>query len=224
MKGRVRLISMTLVVIASMAFALPAQAKCQPSGRGNDGSHYWTGSARYPNATVGGVYSNILNYSPWVQPGYSDFGYSMLRTADGAKYAQVGWQEDAGGARYTFDEWTHDGTWSRDHKSAYATNSHTYYTTLWGNTPGYFTFQTAGSTWETKPAQFTPNGAEIMGEVQTSASQMPGESGNHEDFTAMNIFIGSWQAFSGDDYNSSTSWYSTSVLSTSQHQAWDKTC
>ena len=88
------------IVLLGGATAKQASAKCQPH-RADDGLSYFDSWYRALGYTVGGVYSDILNYSPWVQPGSTVTGWVML-TSSNSTWAQVGWWEDSGGTRHTF--------------------------------------------------------------------------------------------------------------------------
>jgi hypothetical protein len=170
------------------------------------------------------VYANIYNYAPYVASG-NVFGYVMLRSLDGSKYAQVGWNQGLQGHRWTLIEWTHDGTWTRHAASPQAVGTFSYYTMLYNNTPGKFSFQVNSTTLETQDAQFSPNASEIMGEVQTGSSQMPGGSGQTERFYDSHKFTnGAWHSYDGSIFNSNGSWYSNSKTSVLNDAVWDKAC
>lgn len=228
-----------LTAFLPAATATPALAKCQPyyngSPRSDDNQYHFDGWYRSPGVTVGGIYSSILNYSPWVQPngsGENHFvaAWTMLDHASSCStcdYAQVGWFENPGGARYTFTQWTHDNTFSENDFSPQSVGSYTYYTTLYNNTPGKFTFQVAGSTIDTETAAFTPNEGEIYGEENTLASQMPGgyNSNAHEVFSDANIYLnGAYQAFSGTADPGNTTYFGNSKTSSQYDMVWDKAC
>ncbi len=110
-------IAVLALFLAATAVANPwsatsALAKCDP-GRTDDGRNYWDGWARTPGGTVGGVGSDILNYSPWVHA-TDDSVSAWTMTANGSLYAQVGWIEYPLSFRYTFTEYTtSDGNWHR---------------------------------------------------------------------------------------------------------------
>lgn len=96
-----------IAVFSTAPFAASsALAKCQPN-RANDGVSYFDGWYNYAYE-ADGVYSTILNYSPWVQPNSEVSAWSMLTVAPGmgTGYAQVGWWEFAYGERHTFVQWT----------------------------------------------------------------------------------------------------------------------
>lgn len=232
MARTLKLALVAALVTATQVIGVPAFAKCQPSGRPVDSTHHWTGSRNFPNTTVIAVRSQIYNYSPWVQPGYDSVGYVMLRTADGTKYGQDGWEEYSGGSRYTFAEWDNGYGWTKQERSPDATGTYSYYEVDWtGGTNPWFLFVIDGSQWFGQPLSpaWTPNAAEIMGEVQSSASQMPGGYSTHEQFLNRNINFGAgWQSFGGDDYNSDSSahpnWYATNWVDAWTDKVWDQAC
>lgn len=203
--------------------AAPVLAKCQP-GRTNNGTVYWDGWYRSSSGTVGGVYSDILNYSPWVEPNNEVMAWTMLNNG-GSNWAQVGWWEYAGGTRSTFVQWTTSpGHWSTKFWTPQSVGSYSYYTTLYGNTPGDFTFEVNGSTIDKETASFTPNDAQNYGEIHTLADQMPGGYNANEVFKATNVYIGGWQSFSGTSTNSSSTYFGESNVSSTQRNIWDWAC
>lgn len=220
--------ALAVATVAALPSLTPsaALAKCNP-GRTNDGNHYWLGWYRSPSSTPGGVYSSILNYSPWVYSGSAVRGWTMLNNG-GSNWAQVDWWEYAGGTRYTFVQWTTSpNNWQTKFWNPQSTGSYTYYSTLYNNTPGDFTFQVAGSTIDQETASYTQNEAEIDGEIDTLADQMPGgyNSNAHEVFSDSNIYLNAaWQAFSGTVTNSNSTYFGNSNTSSTYDMAWDKAC
>jgi hypothetical protein len=103
----VAFIGLLVPALLGMTMASPAIAKCNPN-RTQDTHRYWDGQYRAPGATVQGVSSYILNYSPWVSPASSQTtAWPMLTVTTGQQlYAQVGWWEGAYDDRRTFVEWT----------------------------------------------------------------------------------------------------------------------
>jgi len=98
-----------VVVAAALLPVAPAAAAgdgmgCQP-GRTDDGRRYstWSGDT---SGLAGGMYAQILDYSPWVQPNRdpSSAWVMIQKSNDGNVYSQVGWWEMPYGARYTFAE------------------------------------------------------------------------------------------------------------------------
>lgn len=220
------------VVIAGLALgASPATAvlaKCQP-GRTDDGKDYQAGWYRSADAEIGGIYADIKVYSPWVQPGSRDTGWSMLQTLDGQNWAQVGWREYAGGTRDDFVQYYVSGWPSAITNSYPAQPVNTYhnYKVLWDNTPGYFTFWIDNKMIEEDQAFFTPNMASNAGEIHTLASQMPGgsQSGYHEDFGDAWMYIfGGWTEINGITKNSDPTYFVSDNTSSTDDQIWDKAC
>ena len=46
-----------------------------------------------PSSTPGGVFADILNYSPWVEPGSLATAWTMLTLDKHNAWAQIGWIE-----------------------------------------------------------------------------------------------------------------------------------
>src|SRR6266446_3114547 len=169
----------------AMAAALPAQAKCAP-GTANDGGTYLDGWYSSTYSPTGGVYSDIFNYSPWVQPGNLVVAWSMLDVANANAWAQVGWMEVAYGTRYTFTQWMTCINCSAytDYYSAFGINTYTQYKVLWNNACGGCVSMYAGGTrLEYHYVSWTPNEGQIYGEIHTYSDQMPGAQQQHEDFS-----------------------------------------
>lgn len=213
-------------LMLAVVFGFPAEvlAKCQP-GRTNNGTTYFDGWTRYVGSTVGGVYSYIKNYSPWVQPGSMVVAWTMLHVYTQQRdYAQVGWLEYSGGTRYTFTAYDNGSGQIMHLFAPYATNQYTYYTTLYGNVPGKFTFQANGTTLENVPAGFVPNEGQVYGEIKTLASQMPGGYASVERFDDTWIYYsGAWRAFNGS-HSPPSSYFGNNVSSTTAIQIWDNAC
>ncbi len=201
----------------------PVLAKCQPN-RTNDERAYFDGWQRSP-AEPGGVYSKIFNYSPWVQPGRSVVAWTMLNRFT-TQWAQVGWWEYAFDDRYTFTQTTLPAV-STHFFLPEPVGAYTYYTTLYNNPPGSFSYQVNGSTIDVQPANFVPLSAQIYGELNTFASQMPGgyALGAAEDFFDSHIwFSGAWQPFDGVDTNDDLTQFGNVKISTLDLSIWDLTC
>lgn len=226
MKIRASLFALAMVASSVPAFFLwPAAAsgKCQP-GRSNNGATYFAGWTRNNAGAPGGVYSNILNYSPWVQPNSVVVGWSMLNRGT-TQWAQVGWLEYAGGTRKTFVQWTTSpGVTQTKYFNPQPTGQSTYYTVLYNNTPGKFTFQVNNSTITTETATFSPDSAQISGETKTLASQMPGGVYSGEVFGDSHIYLGSWSNFSGSNFVTNTTYHGIGGSGGLQRNTWDWAC
>jgi hypothetical protein len=210
-------------VLVGLIAPAPAYAKCQP-GRANNGVPYWAGWYRNASSGVlGGVYSNIKNYSPWVQPGSDTMAWVMLTLkSGGTNWAQVGWWEEAYGVRHTFTQWTKNNTWYTNFWSPQPVNTYTYYTVLWDNLPRW-TFQVGGTTISQVSASFSPNASQVMGEIHTLASQMPGGSGLNEWFSDTHLWTNQWIAYDGTPTGDQTYWVSGKYSSTGDW-TYDKAC
>lgn len=212
-------------------------AKCDP-GRSND---YYTrrnvGSQRTASSnTVGGVYAYIENYSPWIYPVTSADSHAaswvMVRQQSTQLYAQVGWKEIPYGSRWTFVEWKNELN-QTEHRDNFSPQSQTtgssYYAVLYDPSTDVWTFQVAGSTILTVQgydvSDFNRNAGQITGETHSRADQMPGGYSSPMEFTNAHIYIGSWQAFAGNDpLNSDSSLYTLYGTSTTDFSIWDNSC
>jgi hypothetical protein len=229
-----------ILVLASLSVGMlvpgSVLAKCDPN-RPNIQQHYFDGWSNTENqSNVGGIYSSILNYSPWVYPyDGSSVGVSawVMLTAPGGSgishYAQIGWVEYPYGSRGTFDQWT-----SRDGKSitgnvwygGYPVGQHTFYTMLYNNPPGYFSFEANGTLYDQPAATFTPTGVQNYGEIATEASQMPGGYNSPEDFAATNWWINGrgWIALNGAPNSYNYNYWGNSKSSSTDLTSWDWAC
>ena len=231
---RRRIVSWTLLVtfgLGSVVALVPITAtsvfaKCNPKSatRTDDGHHYWDGWVRGPGTTVGGVGSDILNYSPWVNSGFT---MSWTMVLYNSLYAQVGWIEQPFGTRSTFTEYTtSDGVWHRKYFNPQPTGLVSRYTTLYGNKPGLFSFWVNGSDIDDETAQFTPNLGKNQGEVSTYANQMAGGYNAHETFRNTQIYYsGAWHSFSGGGHTDAAPFhYSTGDGGVYALDIWDEAC
>lgn len=217
----------------------PVASPARPDAGGGDGcnpnrtndflTYRWDGWRRFPDTTVGGVYSDIYNYSPWVHyisANESDVSAwtALGLTTNSGDYAQVGWLEYPHGLRYVFTETSTNGNFFDNFYNPEPINSNNYYTTLYNNTPGYFTYQVKGTTIDTEKANFAPNYSIVSGETHSLADQMPGGYNQNEYFSDTHIYYsGGWHNFSGSAYNSSSD-YGYSIPSSTQMLIWDKAC
>jgi hypothetical protein len=200
---------------------------CNP-GRSDDFKFpRWDGWHRNPGGTVGGVYSDIYNYSPWVyyiNPSNS-YVSSWVMVTNGDFYAQVGWIEMPRGARDVFTEtFDHNGDDVR-YFSPKPINSQSYYTVLFNNTPGEFTYEVNNSVIDASTASFTPNEGFVSAETHTKSDQMAGGYNQNEYFNDTHMYYsGGWHNFSGTVENDLPSDYGDSVPSGTQLLIWDRAC
>lgn len=181
---------------------------------------------------MGGVYSSIYEYSPWVYPsaGDNDTAWSMIETVDGQNWAQVGWWEDTGGTRFDFWQVYRSG-WSQPvtHMTSpgQPVGSYHTYTVLYNNTPGQFTFWIdSNHAYGSYSAVFTPNTGITAGESHTLASQIPGATQLPEGFSNTHIYYNTaWQTFAGYLlFNSGGSNLGLNVNSMTDINTWDNAC
>jgi hypothetical protein len=208
-------------------------ASCNPNNpsRPNDNFHYFDGWYNTSGSTVGGVYSDILNYAPWVDPNNGTSvgvsAWAMLTgPGSGDRWAQTGWVAYENGAQYSFAQWTNSaGTGTTTYLArAFPLGQYTYYTTEYNNTPGDFTFNWGGN-WTTAPATFVPNEGQVYGEIATEASQMPGGYNYHEDFSNTEWYPSSgWTSFSGTPQSYNLNYWGNHKTSSTDDQIWDWAC
>lgn len=217
----------------------PAVLTARPDAGGGDGCNprrandfltfRFDGWYRDPGTTVGGVYSDIYNYSPWVYyisaQASAVAAWTMVDLSSNANtWAQVGWVEFPLGKRYVFTQTNNNGNLITHYFSPKPINSQAYYTTLYNNTPGHFSYQVSGSTIEVDPAGFTPNEGQNFGETHSFADQMPGGYNQNEYFNDTHIYYsGGWHNFSGTVADSSSA-YGYSHPSSTEMLIWDKAC
>jgi hypothetical protein len=220
---------------------------CNP-GRSNDfETHRWVGWkwGMSNGDKVGGVYSNIWNYSPWVYPVVNNFStswalltyeHAVNRDAD---WAQAGWLEFRNGERHTFFQTHAVGQSPLTYFDAptYPVNTYVYYDTLEDYYPGYISFRVAGVNFEKIPDWFWPTEAQVSGETLSLADQMPGgyhSAGTYEDLFDSSYYLNfAWHGFlpgaqifnmnqgGGDE---SSHFGHTNPASGNNLSIWDKAC
>lgn len=217
--------SFALALLASAALpalqAGLASAKCDP-GRANSAGNWHAGWTRSPGTTVGGVYSQILNYSPWVWPTYDSLGgtnlstsWTMLTSTTSGVWAQIGWFEAASGTRGTIIQYkryagSSPDTWTYTSNQP-AVGNYTYYTTLYDPGSGKFSFKVDNSTYRQETVTFVPDRADVSAETTSPSVQMPGSTAENEAFFDTSIYYsGSWSTFSGSVVVTNSGWHATS--------------
>lgn len=197
-----------LLSTALWAFPLQALAKCAPP-RTNTGTPYNDGWEQLPGSRIGGLYSTILNYSPWVTPQkvgtLDNYVTSLVLIYDFNGHAWgIGWEEFYGGARDTAVYWTDsNGEVEVDTLSAQATGTYSTYTVLFQNTQNEFTYFVNGNQVDDAATLgYTPTDAINDGQILTPSDQMPGGSDAGEYFKGTNYYYsGGWKAFNGTVIN-----------------------
>ncbi len=189
---------------------------------------------------MGGVYSNIRNYSPWVDY-FSSFPFSsawvMVTTTNQQNYAQVGWYKEdylSSPAIYrVFAEWTTQLNNLDSAVQVLSTYSPTvgvwdYYTVLYNNTPGKFTFRHEGVDLITPvTAAFIPTQGQSLAETHSRKSQMAGgyNSSSHEQLSDVRIWYNNgWKVFNGTRGVTEPGIHEASIWSTTRVDTWDKAC
>ena len=220
--GYIAVAVVVVLPVGLLAHPLSVAAKCQP-GRSNNGVVYVDGFARSNGgAPVTGVWSSILNYSPWVQPGSSVLGLVALFDQIGSDYAFIGWREDAGGQRETWWQWNGPYSSGYGHGTAQPVGQHTNYTVYDSN--ANFTFQVASQTVDTESPGFSPVSANVYGEIETLADQMPGAVQAPEDWNPANAYLnGGWTGLNGGLWWNQGPWYYNKI-SSQQYETADAAC
>lgn len=212
-----------------------ASAKCNP-GRTSDNTPYADGWDQYPGSRIGGLYSSILNYSPWVAPYWAGnlrntvSGSIQLSDAYGDAW-MIGWEEFYQGSRDTFICWAQaDPFGGFDEecktKAAQPTGSFTQYKILFDNKPSSFTFFMNNSLADTE-GDFgqVPTGSAVFGEIYTISDQMPGGYNATEQFGSTYWWWPSyWQAYNGNLFNSSDYYFGKNKASSTFASIWDWWC
>lgn len=227
------LLSLLVVAVKDSRLGPPiAEAKCPPQAydpsRVDNGYRYWAGVSTGQSSPTG-VDARILNYSPWVTPGRAAAAWTMLRKygSDTSDYAQVGWAEYPYDQRQTFVQYrpvfTH--VWF----APKPVNTSTYYTVLYKTPDQTFEFQVDGQVVWQAWAQFIPSQVQILGEILSFNTQMPGAIQAPEFFQNMWVRYGStWQQFYGNVRNTSPANFGTypeyNPVSGTTSWIWDKDC
>lgn len=244
---RWRILAATGICVASLGIAAPANAWCDPHsvdpGRVTTNNVYFDGwQVNGGSNTVGGVYSNIWNYDPYVDPA-TDYTYAWVMLTQhhspgvDVPLAQVGWVKWSSGLRKTM-VMIHSvgGPYSEAFTDTpKPINTYTYYQVLYNNTPGYVTFWVAGTKVFSWPNWFVPNEAQVYGETHSFRSQMPGgyqSSLYYEDFFNSNYWLGTWRPFApnaqifADDKNGVTipNFGHTNPTTGANLSIWDRAC
>jgi hypothetical protein len=241
---------------ASAAAAVPDSGGgdgCNPE-RANNSTYYWIGATSQdvgPDGPAGGVYANIRTYSPFVagpnQGAPSNDSVSewvMLDSGDPQttdQWAQIGWLEFPGGVRNTFDQYA-DGSNDihTDFYSPLAINSTQSYGVLY-QPGGQFTISENGVNLVLPTLSWAPSSADIMAELHTQASQVPGGTADPSGQVAMvsNAHVwpqagsGGWENFDGETLyayvptNVKPSFIGLAPLGTNGNtswRTWDKAC
>lgn len=226
-------LALSAFCLATTGTAIPALAgnACNPNRIDTQQANY-DGWLAGHSPSVGGIYSNILNEPAWVisTPGSASTSWTMLNNG-GSWWAQVGsWTYSYGGGNgnghSVFVQFTATaGSYTTHFFAASPIGQYTYYTTLWNNTPGKFTFQVAGSTIDTETANFTPTGGQNFSEIATLANQMPGGYASPEDFTSTHWYInGGWTGFNAPLLDSNTNYFNIAQYGAYDLQTGDKAC
>ncbi len=195
---------------AHPAFAEGDGDGCNP-GRTPATEGAWPAGALGTESSIGGVQSDIYDYSPYVYSGDTVGVGSWVMLASGTggtgSWAQIGWYERPGSVRGSIVQLTQNGTvlWTNyDKGDSDPVNSYSTYKVTYNPAgPDYFNFYLDGNgvTDSTRDV-FTPTEAELGAEIHNYSDQFPGGSSNQERFTSSESYWpagsgGSWKTYSG---------------------------
>src|SRR3990172_2336976 len=233
-KGALSLaVAVVLAVTATAAVGLTTEretveAKCPPSlvdpDRIDDGDTYHDGRFRHPATAPTGVSSYILNYSPWVWFDSAVVAWPMLNRGV-TKWGQIGWLEWEGDERATFVQYTpvdmFQGAVTAYFPARSLGVSSEYKVLKRGNA---FQFYADGISYGAGAVNWTPDSAQLGGEIKTFSSQMPGgsTSGYSEWFSLSRIELGvdAWYDFGGASFPGINWAFGIQRLSSSQFRIW----
>jgi hypothetical protein len=218
-------LSAALIVAALLPVAVDqrtAMASCNP-GRTNNVATYWVGTGR--SATMTGVRGTLENYVPYAPSFPISGAWVQLVHSSADSWVKAGWAKKnnsnpeyylavkySTGVVNTYSYNVLSGsqadysiTWQLGAMSAYINQAH------------YATFNTSGT---------SPDLAQASGEIGTASNQMPGGSSSawRLTMTGLQVRQGSWTSFSGVGFNSNSSWFGLSGLSTTSIEMWDWAC
>lgn len=173
-------------------------AKCNP-GRANDGIHYWDGGVETPGSVVGGVYSDLYTYSPWVNYGFSYAWVMLDNRSQNNQWVQVGNYEAPGNVRWDLVQYATPYLGPVNvYFNPQTIGTYVYQKVLYNQSTNVFSVQIAGSTvWTTNQiTSWQPNEAQVDAEITTLDDQMMGAINNKQVFSNNNIYYsGSWRTY-----------------------------
>ena len=183
-------------------------AKCYPGRSSSWGTWLVYQESQYhpvPPDSLHGVEAYIYNYDPFVWPIHQyleahSMSWVMLNDHS-QHWAQIGFQERLGDERYTFIQVKYGPTLSDIITMYFPPHPENGWVNYRVEYWGYFQFFAGDIGYGALPPQysFTPNRAQIAGEITNRASQMPGgyQPGYRESFLLSKVHTGGWVAFAG---------------------------
>lgn len=215
-----------LAVLAAAVTPSSSWASCNP-GRADDDVWYPVGVQRIPGGTVGGAYSKIREYSPYVEVGEqaTPVYVQIESTAGTATAAHIGPVKYQSGNRYVRLKWLNGSTWTTELQSPQPVGADTFYTVLWASgAPNRYTFQVNAVTVKTATSSGTPEQGTIIASIGTLGNQMPGGYNNKVLFDDSNIYYsGAWHSFDGSIFGGS-SYFGVTKVSSTLYRIWDQYC
>ena len=207
---------------SSLFLALPSYvaASCVPP-RSYDGNYHQAWVAQSPGGSVGGVWSDILNYQPYAPPGTFSYSWDMITKNANWYWAQIG-NFQSGASRQVYLQYA-DGS-SPAHAASFgakALGQYTYYSVSYYN--GQFFFY-ADSLVFSHYASWVPTVAILSSETTSLDVQMMGATYSPVWFTNNHIYYNStWQSVAGSLNNPDPTHFGIAGNGSS-FETWDKAC
>lgn len=215
--------------------------KCEIT-RPSDDTAYKDGWAQDPGARIGGIWSKILNYSPWVWPEtvgvlINDATGAVQLSDDHGDIWQLGWEEWPYGNRYTLECFAqpnssggYDNVCVDNTAPAQPVDAFTEYKIEYDNTPYEFTYFIDNAQIDGVPTDFDqlmPLNSAVQGQILTVSDQMPGGYDVPEQFTDTNWWYpSSWQPYNAQQniHHSPANLFGNQPVSGTQDNIWDWGC
>lgn len=229
---------MALILIFSLSTPATALGKCNvsqvdPSRANKPSEYFWIAATNSIAGIVGGVYSQIKTYSPWVSNGAFSYAWVMLTRSGSYYWAQIGPHEVVNGARDTHIQTANGSSssvWDLNLGST-SVGSLNYDTILYDPPSNRYQFQINSNTYHsTTSLTWFPTAAQIASEITNLNTQMMGATSVHEQFNSNHLYYNNqWYAFGGSPFLSSSNgtnpatWFGYSGTAAG-FQGWDKTC
>ena len=220
-------VSVVVMVGVALSLAATATASCNPNRSNSSGNWHDGWYAAPPSGTcINGSAANIEVYSPYVAAA-DVTAWVMLFNNSTNRYGQVGWYQNSNGFRWNFTE--SDTATGGFHQNFFSPSSigadPQYKITFSSNAFHYFISGTNINT-DTNTG-YTGCWSEQMGEVTSSANQMPGGYNSPDYFILAQVRradTSAWYNTNGTPLNDNSSWYNYSKVSSSEIDIWDRAC
>ena len=197
----------------------------------------WVGQGRYsaPYDYTGGVYADMDSYDPFAYSAVQTFVQLVYEANPQSIWMKAGWAKTGGaytGPRRVFREYWLPSTGYRiEYYQSVASVPSAYYTVLYhrydSNPRWQVNTQFAGTDFGAwlNWGPYLPTLAQISGQTEDRQAQMPGGFQRVMNVTDASYYVnGSWQAFAGSAFNSNSSIYGQSTVSSRFFEIWDRRC